>query len=1046
MNTSVLLRSVGLALSMTCAAVADEPVARSVAVPLKSGAVNIAVRTPEQAAGVLAGLARDGAGHAIVRLDRPVDDATRARLSAAGVRLQGFLGGNVFLAALGGVDGAAAGKVESLVGAMAIAPQVKIDPLLAGGGAPTYAVVGKDGRGVDVTGAYVLMHADQDVTKDLAALLAKHSAVLRDTLRTVNGAVIELPVDEVARLAAEEGVQWIEPPLPMMSPCNAENRALTQANLVQAAPYNLNGAGVGVLVYDGGTARPTHQDLVGRTTVRDNSGMLSHSTHVAGTIGGTGAASGGNNRGMAPGVTIESYGLQTNGSGTFLYTNPGDIEADYGQAINSFGVDVANNSIGTNTETNGFPCSIQGDYGVTDAVIDGVVRGSVSGGTPFRICWANGNERQGTRCNIEMVCGPGGTGPCGSYYSIAPPATAKNHITVGATNANDDSMTTFSSWGPTDDGRMKPDISAPGCQVGGDNGVTSCTSSSDTSYGVMCGTSMASPTVTGCVALLLQDFRVQFAGLPDPRNSTVKILLAHQAVDRGNPGPDYQFGYGSIRIKDTIDFMRLGSFEEGQMTQGGTAAYTVNVPPGAPTLKAMIAWDDPAATPLAAVALVNDLDLVAVSPSGTTFFPWTLDPQNPGNPAVQTAANHRDNIEQVLVNNPEAGAWTILVTGTNVPQGPQVFSVCSFPNLVGQPRVFLNGTGANTFTDTTGNGNSNGRIDPGESDIRVSVQLRNSGNTPATGVTTTLTTSTPTVTVTSASSAYPDLPGGGGMALNSTPFVLSLSPSHVCGAPIALTLNISSAQASGAYSFSFPSGRPGPFVESYTGPVVPIPDAPNTTGATATLAVSGYPSTISDLNFRFDGATCSTAVGATGVGLDHTFVGDLIVTLTSPQGTTVTLMNHAGSGGNNFCQTVLDDSASTSIQSTSSGAAPFTGSFRPASPLSAFNGQSPNGVWQLHIVDSFAGETGNIRRFSLVFGIGSANALCDAPRATCGSADFNCDGDIGTDADIEAFFACIGGNCPAAPCASTADFNGDGDIGTDADIEAFFRVLGGGHC
>ena len=64
----------------------------------------------------------------------------------------------------------------------------------------------------------------------------------------------------------------------------------------------------------------------------------------------------------------------------------------------------------------------------------------------------------------------------------------------------------------------------------------------------------------------------------------------------------------------------------------------------------------------------------------------------------------------------------------------------------------------------------------------------------------------------------------------------------------------------------------------------------------------------------------------------------------------------------------------------------------------------------------------------------------------CGSADFNCDGDTGTDADIEAFFSCLAGNCPAAPCTSTADFNGDGDTGTDADIEAFFRVLAGGTC
>jgi hypothetical protein len=64
----------------------------------------------------------------------------------------------------------------------------------------------------------------------------------------------------------------------------------------------------------------------------------------------------------------------------------------------------------------------------------------------------------------------------------------------------------------------------------------------------------------------------------------------------------------------------------------------------------------------------------------------------------------------------------------------------------------------------------------------------------------------------------------------------------------------------------------------------------------------------------------------------------------------------------------------------------------------------------------------------------------------CGSVDFNCDGDSGTDADIEAFFACLAGSCPASPCANTSDFNGDGDSGTDADIESFFRVLAGGPC
>src|SRR4030095_10123387 len=94
---------------------------------------------------------------------------------------------------------------------------------------------------------------------------------------------------------------------------NDSNRALVQANALQAAPYNLTGAGVKVLVYDGGTARASHQDFGGRLTVRDSSGLIDHATHVSATIGGSGAASGGTFKGMAPGVTIESYGFQYDG-------------------------------------------------------------------------------------------------------------------------------------------------------------------------------------------------------------------------------------------------------------------------------------------------------------------------------------------------------------------------------------------------------------------------------------------------------------------------------------------------------------------------------------------------------------------------------------------------------------------------------------------------------------------------------------------------------------------------------------------------------------
>ena len=94
-----------------------------------------------------------------------------------------------------------------------------------------------------------------------------------------------------------------------------------------------------------------------------------------------------------------------------------------------------------------------------------------------------------------------------------------------------------------------------------------------------------------------------------------------------------------------------------------------------------------------------------------------------------------------------------------------------------------------------------------------------------------------------------------------------------------------------------------------------------------------------------------------------------------------------------------------------------------------------------HIVDFFPGPVN-------AHGDGPMAAMRVMPAAppACGTADFNCDNDIGTDADIESFFACLSGTCPPAPCTNSADFNADGDIGTDADIEAFFRVLAGGPC
>lgn len=157
---------------------------------------------------------------------------------------------------------------------------------------------------------------------------------------------------------------------------------------------------------------------------------------------------------------------------------------------------------------------------------------------------------------------------------------------------------------------------------------------------------------------------------------------------------------------------------------------------------------------------------------------------------------------------------------------------------------------------------------------------------------------------------------------------------------------------------------------SYTGPAVPIPDGTgeDTPGAPAfaSIDVSGFGATdvITSVTFRFDGDASGEALPS-AVGLDHTFVSDLQISLISPATTEVLMIDHAGEDGANFAQTVLDDSAATSIQSVTFADAPFAGTFAPDTPLATFIGELANGTWMLKAQDFAVEDTGNIRRFTI---------------------------------------------------------------------------------
>jgi subtilisin-like proprotein convertase family protein len=266
-------------------------------------------------------------------------------------------------------------------------------------------------------------------------------------------------------------------------------------------------------------------------------------------------------------------------------------------------------------------------------------------------------------------------------------------------------------------------------------------------------------------------------------------------------------------------------------------------------------------------------------------------------------------------------------------------------------------------------------VDPGEGGT-LNVQLVNVGAAAATNVKATLTSATPGVTVTGAASDYPRIAAPGN-ATNSTPFAFTLAPGVPCGEAINLKLSVTAAElpAPATFDLTVQSGRPGaPVIVTYSGPRQPIPDN-NADGVDVPLNITQFGGRLWDVNFRINGTICSTAAGATTVGLDHAFVGDLTLTLVSPQGTRVRLMNRPGgvfNGGRNFCGTLLDDESLAPWVQTifPSGpqplGAPYAGTLKPSLPLAAFKGEGANGVWVLNVTDSFSEDVGSVRSFSLV--------------------------------------------------------------------------------
>lgn len=607
------------------------------------------------------------------------------QLRSKGTTLHEYIGGNSYYATIRQPSNISA-QDESIRAAVPLTAKEKIHP-----------DVMKD-QSATVSGGKkaVTVQVFRDVNLDtlVAQVQALNGSVIA-TSKASSSAVVLIDKNRIEDLARLNGVKLLEPAPPPKQRLNDGMRRNMGTDLVANSPYNLDGSGTKVGIWDGGTVAQTHADFKDRLTIVDKHiSTDDHATHVAGTLGGSGARSKDVNEelqlvqtltlsGHAPASSPASTARETSTSGPlvpvaagtdrqwrgvapgaqiFSYFWDNATDAHEG-AIKTHGVQLSQNSWSYTVSDAQGTCNLYGEYTTEAAAYDDIIKGLF--GTRIPIVFAAGNERNDGDCGLSPVS------PFINYGNIPPPATAKNMIAVGAINSDNDQITEFSSWGPTKDGRLKPDIVAPGCEATGDRTITSTIPSN--AYGGMCGTSMAAPAVSGAITLLIQ--QQAKLGSPPLLPSSLKGALIHGAVDLHTEGPDFRTGYGKVAVKPSVDIVRDRKITESRIaTTGQLLNAPLAVQSGARELKVTLVWDDEKGSTSSTVALVNDLDLQLLAPSGKIHQPWILDPANPDRPAG-TGVDHRNVVEQVLVKDPEPGAWAVQVRGFAVPSPPQQFSL-----------------------------------------------------------------------------------------------------------------------------------------------------------------------------------------------------------------------------------------------------------------------------------------------------------------------------------------------------------------------------------
>jgi len=449
--------------------------------------------------------------------------------------------------------------------------------------------------------------------------------------------------------------------------------------------FNLSGVGITAGIWDGGAVRFSHVEFGDRVTILDDSDWEQHATHVAGTMIAAGLDPAA--RGMAVLAMLESRGscddsseMSTAGAAGMLVSNH-SYSSYVGWEDNIW---FGDSNISSEDYNFGFynDKAQEWDDIAYNAPYYLIVKSAGNNRNDFGPFDPQaGHEHympDGIDCPQDWVvswhndfhsadCGPDG------YDCVPTYGNAKNIVTVGAvqdilpdgySSPEDVVIMDFSSFGPTDDGRIKPDIVANGDEL------YSTSKFSPGSYYITSGTSMAAPNVSGSIILLQEHYKNTNNDIP-LRADAMKALILHTTDEAGDfEGPDYKFGWGLLNTKKAAMVIKYDNGNINELTLNNGGLYEIQIESDGSPLRVTLCWTDPAGTPPEVSLdpdtkmLVNDLDL-RLEKDGQTFYPYVLDPLSPENAPSTSNDNDRDNVEQVYLATPLSGYYTIKVNHKN---------------------------------------------------------------------------------------------------------------------------------------------------------------------------------------------------------------------------------------------------------------------------------------------------------------------------------------------------------------------------------------------